>query len=41
LPGPLKEKEQLSLKCRRARIFVEALEKRILIRLFQDELAAE
>src|SRR6202022_3655282 len=41
LPSPLKQKEQLSLKCRCARILVEALEKRILIGLFQDELAAQ
>ena len=41
LPGPLKQKEQLSLKRRRARILVEALEKGILVRLLQDELAAQ
>src|ERR1700722_18206230 len=41
LPGPLKQKKQLRLKRRRARVLVEALEEWILIRLFEHELSAQ
>jgi hypothetical protein len=41
LSCPLEQKEQLSLERRRPWILVEALEKRILIGLFEDELAAQ
>jgi hypothetical protein len=41
LARPLKQEEQLSLECGRARILVETLEKGILIRLLKNELAAQ
>ena len=41
LARPLKQKEQLRLQRRRARIAIETLEKRIVVRLLQNQLAAE